>query len=86
MFEISTATDLDYANGREYIIAANGGALQVQRYLTDGTLVDVFGSPLIDGEEKFITTQTWRANGDTGIKIRMIPTGTVWVSFLPTKR
>lgn len=86
MFLISTPTDLSYENGREYLIAANGGALQVQKYLNNGTLVDVFNSPLADGDEKFLVTETWRADGDTGTKIRMIPTGTVFVSFMPTIR
>lgn len=86
MFEISTPTDVPFKNGVEYIIRASGGALQVQRYKLDGTKEDVSGSPLSDGDEKFITTESQPKADATGTFLHLIPTGTVEVSLYPSKR
>jgi hypothetical protein len=58
MATISTATDIEIENGKLYLITASGGSVQLQRTIGDGTLVDIEGSPLADGEEKEMRTQT----------------------------
>ena len=42
--------------GRTYYISAQGGDLTIKRKTEAGTYVDVEGSPVYDGQERFLLT------------------------------
>ena len=86
MITISTTTDTPYENHQEFLVEASGGALQVQRQLPAGTYVDVANSPLADGDSMFLCTESFPNADQSGTFIRLIPTGTVVVTFAPTRR
>lgn len=51
-------TPVEYAinPGQTHYISATGGNLTVERKTAAGTWVEVAGSPVLDGEEKFLLT------------------------------
>jgi len=56
--------------GRTQYISATGGTLTVERKTSAGTWVEVAGSPVLDGEEKFLLTYS------SGDKVRITPSAT----------
>lgn len=58
---LSTTDATDVPNVRNFVsyyFAAAGGNVALQRRLSDGTLVALANSPILDGEEVEITTVT----------------------------
>ena len=92
MFNLNnTSDDIGYQNGREYVIEASGGDVAVERYLLDGTTTTaVEGSPILDGESKFLVTESHpKANADGTYPktfLKMTTTADVDISFYPTTR
>ena len=77
---ISESTDLYYESGAEYVIVVDGGEVSIERLNEAGSWVEVAGSPVLDGEEKFVTTVS------NGNYLRFIPnTNDVGVYFTKVK-
>lgn len=66
---------------REYYISATAGDLTVRRKTEDGSWVIMSGSPVSDGEEKLLITETF------GGKIQVTPSGVdTYMSLGPIKK
>lgn len=77
MISISSATVIQYKSGHNYVVEAVGGSVTVERQLADGSWAEVPGSPVADGESKFLNTTTHGRN------LRFTPSDTISLGFAP---
>ena len=66
-FPDTTPVEYSMFTGRTSYISSTGGSLTVERKTAAGSWVAVSGSPVADGEEKFLLTYS------VGDKIRVTP-------------
>ena len=69
-FSSTSPQEYPVERGRTQYISATGGTLTVERKTSAGAWVEVAGSPVLDGEEKFLLTYS------SGDKIRVTPSAT----------
>jgi hypothetical protein len=73
---IDTTTEVRYLSGHLYVIAAYGGALTVRkRFVPGGAWIEVSGSPIADGEERFLQT------GNEGDYLQLTPSTSMQYTF-----
>ena len=77
--DISSATEVNYVSGVEYLIIAEGGNLDVERYEA-GNYVEVSGSPVLDGQSRRLLTIT--ENG----KIRLTPSASMTYQYAKVEK
>lgn len=64
-FPDTNPVEYSFIPGRTNYISATGGSLTIERKTAAGSWVEVSGSPVLDGEEKFLLTYS------VGNKIRV---------------
>ena len=75
---ISTEAEVPYENDKTWTLAVHGGDVAIQRWsLANGSKVDVFNGPVLDGEEVEIKTQS-----STNLLYMTPTTGVTYIDFV----
>lgn len=56
---------LEIQNGSTYLVTSNKGDVVIEKQLEDGLFYEVEGSPVADGEERYMKTISFLENPDT---------------------